>query len=398
MRVALVSGLIALIVLIAGGGVGFLFLELHNANAKLLAANKRIDTVSAEARDARKEIEGLGDYITELLDAIDEAVDANAAYAKSNEELQAALSGTQANYDSALALTIDLENRLIAAEGEVSTLNTEVAERDTRIDGFVSNIITLNAQVAERGTRIASLVNDNSRLRADYQTLVNAGGDLAQVRAEEEASQKRVDALEVEIKELQEQRKPLILSPGAVATGGFLCTGSMYPAITCTDRGTWLEKFNPEDIVVGATISFSPNCWEEEPGDVSTAHRVKEIKVENGVYYFWPRGDANREDDGCWVHQDNVDGYLIEIQKNVVPENAYLQSQVRASRVAYDNLWSRYCGHVSQSQKCYLSGGIYDIVRDALNLYNCWLRNAEESKYPGHIPNQCKPVSEAAGT
>ncbi len=388
MRVALVSGLIAFVVLVAGG-VGFLLLELNNTNAKLLAANKKIDTVSAEART---EIEGLENYITELLDTIDEAVDANAAYAKSNEELQAALSGTQANYDSAVALTIDLENRLTAAEGEVSSLNTQVAERDTRIDGFVSDIITLNAQVAERTTRIAGLVNDNSRLRTDYQALVDAGGDLEQVRAMEEASQKRADELEIEIKELQEQRKPLILTPGGVATSGFLCTGSMYPAITCMDRGTWLEEFNPEDIVVGATISFSPNCWEEEPDDISTAHRVKEIRVEDGTYYFWPRGDANREDDGCWVHQDNVEGYLIELEKDVVPENAYLQSQVRASRVAYDNLWSRHCGHVDPSGTCYLSGYIYDIVRDALNLYNCWLGNARESKYPGHIPNHCRPV------
>ena len=370
MRVAFVSGLIALVVLVVGG-VGFLLLELYNTNAKLLAANTKIDTVSAEARDARAEIEGLGNYITELLDTIDEAVDANAAYAESNEELQAALSGTQANYDSAVALTIDLENRLTASEGEVSSLN---------------------AQVAERSTRIASLVNDNSRLMEDYQELVNAGGDLEQVIAMEEASQRKVDELEIEIKELQEQRRPLILSPGAVSSGGFLCTGSMYPAITCLDRGAWLEEFNPEDIVVGATISFSPNCWEEEPDDISTAHRVKEIKVEDGIYYFWPRGDANRADDGCWVHQDNVEGYLIGIEKDVVPENAHLQSQVRAAKVAYDKLWSTHCGHVGPSGTCYLSGYIYDIVRDALNLYNCWLRNAQESRYPGHIPNHCRPV------
>ena len=391
MRVAFLSGLIALVVLVVGG-VGFLLLELNNANAELLAANRKIDTVSAEARDARTEIEGLGNYITELLDTIDEAVDANAAYAKGNEELQAALSGTQANYDSAVALTIDLENRLTAAEGEVSNLNAQVAERDTRIDGFVSDIITLNAQVAERVIRIADLANENSRLKEDYQVLVNAGGDLEQVIAMEEASQKRVDELEIEVRELQEQRRPLILSPGAVSSGGFLCTGSMYPAITCLDRGTWLEEFNPEDIVVGATISFNPNCWEEGPDGTPTAHRVKEIKVEDGTYYFWPRGDANREDDGCWVHQDNVEGYLIEIEKDVVPENAYLQSQVRAARVAYDNLWSTHCGHVGPSGTCYLSGYIYDIVRDALNLYNCWLRNAQESRYPGHIPNHCRPV------
>ena len=364
MRVEPLIGLILFVVLVAGVVV-FLFLELYNANAELPAENRKIDTVSSEVRDARAEIEGLENYITELLGTIDVAADANAAYAKSNEELQAALSGTQANYDSAVALTIDLENRLIAAEGEVSSLNAEVADRDTRIS-------SLNAEAAERIKRIASLVNDNSSLRTDYQALVNAGGDLAQVRAREEASQRRVDALEVEIQELQERRKPLILPYGAVATRGFLCTGSMYPAITCMDKGTWLRDFDPEEIVVGATISFNPNCWEEEPDDISTSHRVKEIKVEDDIYYFWPRGDANRGDDGCWVHQDNVGGYLIELKKDVVPQNAYLQSQVRAAQVAYDNLWSRYCGHVGPSERCYLSGGIYDTVQDAYELHNCW--------------------------
>ena len=63
MRVAFVSGLITLVVLVVGG-VGFLLLELYNTNAELLAANRKIDTVSAEARDARAEIEGLGNYIT----------------------------------------------------------------------------------------------------------------------------------------------------------------------------------------------------------------------------------------------------------------------------------------------------------------------------------------------
>ena len=140
--------------------------------------------------------------------------------------------------------------------------------------------------------------------------------------------------------------------------------------------------------MVGATIRFNPNCWEEQASDTFTAHRVKKIKVEKGVYYFWPKGDANPEDDGCWIHQDNVSGYLIKLEKNVVPENAYLQSQVRAASEAYENLLLRYCGH-TDAPNCTLRGDIYQITIDAYYLWRCWYGNAEESKYPGHIPNQC---------
>ena len=162
----------------------------------------------------------------------------------------------------------------------------------------------------------------------------------------------------------------------------------MDPALTCLDKATWLKDFNAEDIVVGATIGFNPNCWEDEPDDLFTAHRVMDIKIENGVYYFWPKGDANPEDDGCWVHQDNVSRYLVGVEKNAVPENAYLQSQVRAASEAYEKLLLRYCGHTI-ARNCTLRGDIYQITIDAYHLWRCWHRNAEESERPGHIPHEC---------
>ena len=298
-------------------------------------------------------------------------------------------------------LTIIQGNYDIALDSERS-LNEQLSTANASIDALTREKLDIESRSARIEAQNTTLSRDISELRTDYRELTAANGALASVRSREAATQGRIDSLETEIERLQEQRRPLILPYGAVTTSGFYCTGSMYPAITCMDEGTWLNDFNPEDIVVGATISFNPDCWEEEPDDIGTAHRVKEIKVEDGIYYFWPRGDNNREDDGCWVPEDNVSRYLTGLVKNVRPENALLQSQVVSSKVAwlladetYENLLLAYCGHTDASN-CYLYGNEYDVVidayyklRDADNFYDCWIRNALESEYPGHIPNAC---------
>ena len=430
MRIAITSGVIAFIVLIAGAGIGFLLLELNKANIALYAANADIRELEGQVAGKDTEIENLSDFI-------DEARAINAEFAARVEELQGTLAITQSNYDISLASERALQAQILADKVEMDMVVADKA----RIEAEKANIEAEKATIEARNT---NLFRDLSELRTDYRELTAANGDLASVRSREATTQSRVDSLEAEtgnleaeidsleaetgsleaevgsleaevgnletevgsleaeIERLQEQRRPLILPMGAVTTGWFYCTGSMYPAITCMDEGTWLSDFNPEDIVVGATISFDPDCWEEEPDDIGTAHRVKEIKVEDGIYYFWPRGDNNRQDDGCWVPEGNVQIYLTGLEKNVRPENAYLQSQVVDSRVAwlladetYDNLLLAYCGHTDASN-CSLHGNEYDVVidayykmRDAYRLYACWVQSALNSKYPGHIPNAC---------
>ena len=381
MRIAIAGGVIAFVVLIVGAGVGFLFLELNKTNIALSAANTDIRELEGQVTGKEAEIENLSDFITE-------AREINAELIASVEELQGTLAITQANYDIALTSERSLNEQLSTANASIDVLTREKLDIESR-----------SASIEAQNT---TLSRDLSELRTDYRELTAANGDLARVRSREAATQSRIDSLESEIEQLQEQRRPLILPFGAVTTSGFLCTGSMYPAITCMDEGTWLNDFNPEDIIVGATISFNPNCWEEEPDEISTAHRVKEIKVEDGIYYFWPRGDNNREDDGCWVPEDNVSRYLTGLVKDVRPENAHLQSQVLDSRVAwllaeetYENLLLTYCGHTDASN-CSLYGNEYDVVidayyklRDAYRLYECWVQSAKDSNYPGHIPNSC---------
>ena len=178
----------------------------------------------------------------------------------------------------------------------------------------------------------------------------------------------------------------------------------MEPKLTCLDSATWLEDFRPQDIVVGATISFQGRaCSSDFPSGVRIAHRVLDIRVVNGVYEYWPQGDANERPDGCWVPQTAVNGYIIEIHKNTRPENAMLRDNVNAARAAYVTARDAHYD-LRQANGCQRDRGTCYVDTDAqlatLNAsrqravqafdhYQCWLRNARASEYPGHIPYTC---------
>ena len=189
----------------------------------------------------------------------------------------------------------------------------------------------------------------------------------------------------------------------------------MEPAITCLDRATWLYNFNPQDIVVGSTISFlAQGCWEDAEEGGVVAHRVMAVEDRDGVYYYWPKGDNNPVPDGCWVAETDVTAYIIEIHKNVVPENAELRDAVNsawaahgaawaaheAAWAAHDAIYIRDCG----ATRCTLSShavfeeavAAYDLAMEAsialqaaYDLWQCWIGVVRDSEYPGHIPRRC---------
>ena len=202
-----------------------------------------------------------------------------------------------------------------------------------------------------------------------------------------------------EIAELHRKRQPLVIRSGM---GGFLCTGSMEPNLTCLDTVTWLSNYRPEDIIVGSTISFNPNCWEEQANGIGAAHRVLDIKVEDGIYYYWPKGDGNEVPDGCWVPHTAVDGYIIALHQNTRPENAQLRDAVNAAKAeyivaetAYLDYVEKRCGHRTPGN-CTLSSSRYvvatrlwRVLNQAYDYMQCWYKNAKDSEYPGHIPSAC---------
>lgn len=243
----------------------------------------------------------------------------------------------------------------------------------------------------------------HTNLNSQYRNLDRKHTELQQAVDTVEDLETQAGSLRTEIARLEERRRPLILSDERVR--GFYCTGSMEPKLTCLDTATWLHDFKPEEVVVGATISFqSRACWSDEPSDDKTAHRVMEIKVIDGVHYYWPKGDANEMPDGCWIPESSVNGYIIEVHKNTRPANATLRNNVNAARAAYRTARDAY-QDLRQFYGCYdftvtcvvysdfayneLSRA-YDIYEQAYdNYWNCWYRNAEDSEYPGHIPYTC---------
>ena len=67
----------------------------------------------------------------------------------------------------------------------------------------------------------------------------------------------QINGLQIEIVSLEGRRAPLIVE---TYTGTFACTGSMEPKITCLDSATWLSNFEPQHVVIGAVISFTPTA------------------------------------------------------------------------------------------------------------------------------------------
>ena len=225
---------------------------------------------------------------------------------------------------------LDRENGTLLSE------NTDLTKRVGTLDGVVNG---LEAQNEGLSTTLSSL-------------------------------EERIGELKAEIDELESRRRALLVRSEVTE---ILCTGSMEPALTCLDSVTILTNFRPEDIVVGSIISFF------EDGDTSTTpflHRILERKVENGVNYFWPQGDAADEADGYWVPEDWVEGYVTELHKNSHPENTELRNEVLAKEDEYYRTQAHYeavedevCGDISPGEICYTTDEEEDRLDSAYDAY-----------------------------
>ena len=415
----LVIGIVAVAVVVAG----YLFLMLDQANADLLETTASLQETTADLQETTIELE-----IRKALNVNLESE--NSALLSQKEGLESARSALEVSLGDALSESAGLQVDLRVA-------NAQAQEQEARYERLSSERDDLAAQHEDLGFRhsdlqvqyeklglqrddLAARHEDlgfrHSDLQAQYEKLGLQRDELAAQfedlsfrHSELQLAVGTVDdlrtkasALRDEIEELEEWRRPLILALDSAATSGFKCTGSMEPTITCLDRATFLTNFRPEDIVVGATISFNPNCWEDGASGRGAAHRVADIELRGGIYHYWPKGDASDEPDGCWIPQTSVRGYIIEIHKNAVPENAELRDQVNAARAAfvaareaYRDLLEGYCGS-RDPDWCYLDprpyaevDEAYERTLEAQKHWRCWYENAGKSEYPGHIPHEC---------
>ena len=106
------------------------------------------------------------------------------------------------------------------------------------------------------------------------------------------------------------------------------CTGSMEPFITCLDHALYRPYPAADAIRVGSVISFT-SCKLR-----GVIHRVVQIREVAGKRYYQTKGDANDQADHCWVQYEDIDALIIRVERNMVPENAWLRDQVNAAHAA----------------------------------------------------------------
>lgn len=348
------------------------------------------------------------------------------------------------SHQEAVNTALTQTNDVLLAE----TVSVATARNDAIVRGNALNVelVVLSEQYTQLGSEHNVLTAEHDKLQSAHGTLmarhenlteehVTLGDDykvLDQRLQDLEWSMERVDWLENRISTLETELQPLLLSVNSRKKTGFRCTGSMEPTITCLDEATWAPPDTPERIVVGTTISFDPSCWEDAPNGIGTAHRVIDIKIENGETFYWPKGDSNREADGCWVPFSNVDRYIVELHKDVRPENRWLRDKVNAARAAryeardkrdaaraaweqvkaeYHEAIERYCGAGVRPGDCRLPSPDYDIVKGIYNRletlrieytlaiaaykrayehWQCWNGIAKKAK-PGQLIVPCPP-------
>ena len=376
---------------------GFLAVQLADAEADL--RDER-----AAVRDATDSLAETRTALAASNRALAAERDTAAALREDNAALRRDIAGLEVNADAVLGYLYDsmtehgaMTDELGDAEADGLALQGELDAAEARIAALSGEKTGLEGRLAEMTQRLAARAAAYSTLDGDHRRLVNAVDAVEDLET-------RAGELRVEVAALEERRRPLLLARRHERVEGFLCTGSMEPKITCLDTATWATVFSPDEIVKGAVISFSNRaCWPDATAGRS-AHRVVDTYLEDGVLHYWPKGDAHDHADGCWVPSTAVHGYIIELHKDTVPENAALRDNVnaanaayRAAREAYVDVIEQYCGH-REPERCSVSLAnplgrrAQELLRRSLEAYehyNCWYNNAVASQYPGHIPYEC---------
>ncbi len=408
-KLLLGSAIVAVVGVLAAA-VAITWVRLDDTTTELqltkesLAAQERLNgSLRDTNEDLRRQISGLESDIAGLEDDIDGLEDNVSLLEVGKATLELTVQGLEsANTE----LTEERDDAIAIGDAlllDKEHLTTDLAVARTNNENLLATNAGLHSDLSDARVENDNLQASNLELsgdlnaaRMEYRALQDAVGTVEEL-------QSTADEVRGEIIELEETLRPLVLSWDSREAGGFFCTGSMEPTLGCLDSVTWINEFDPSVIVEGTLISFNPNCWEThaDKDDRRTAHRVIDIRVEDGVYHFWPRGDGNEEDDGCWVPHGNVESYAVEFFPNTKPENASLRLAVlnardayRAVRDEYRALYLQYCGFpATDGRICTLPDHQYrevdrlwDEVTAAVTTYDCWYDVAERSDRPGHIP------------
>ena len=389
-----IAGLVILVVMLTGTKNDLKSTQVHLDEATRIQLHTQglLDQTATTLQDTQTTLSTTETLLATTRDTLD---DTSLSLAHTETTLAAtedALESSQGRESALQEANVILSGDLMETTDRLENVIHLNAQKQSTLNRTSLQVAALTVESEGLALEKAELETDLETAESNYRVLEASAGTYTMLEAQAEA-------LESDIAALHEERAPLIIASG---DSEFACTGSMEPNLTCLDTATELYNYRPQDVVIGTIIAFNPNCWEQgEPEPTGALHRVIDIKQENGTYYYWPRGDGNTEDDGCWVPDTNVISYIIEVQKNTLPENAALRDGVNAAEAAlneaenaYLELREKVC---PMTGPCTVPTHTYNQLQAlrapylaAYDLYwNCWFRNAEESEYPGHIPYSC---------
>ena len=336
----------------------------------------------------------------------------------------AALGQTQADLGAERLTRNQLQEDKTALVSENASVTGSLQSANTENITLTADLTAAVAREASLTSDLATETSAHTRTRAALSSLEAEHQELTRTANEYISLYSEVEALRSEIASLQEQRWPLLLR---TKRDGLACTGSMEPKLTCLDEVTILRNYAPRDITVGTIVVFQgeQECaqwhhlgWSfgQELRTCVQYHRPQIIHhfLEIGSHSYLIKGDSNRESDG-WIAVDDVLGYVIQVHRNVHPENTTLRNAINAAKARldateqalevaearYEARTNEYCGvnvgcrvyYYDESDPIYIAFQQYEQAymhfKNAFDTYGCWYKNAEDSLYPGHIPRSC---------
>gem|GEM_PF-2801103 len=306
---------------------------------------------------------------------------------------QADLRNNQVALTNVETKLLDTERKLSITDMQLDLTEVELRTNQGKLDSMTMELELTKVDLRTNQGKLDSMTMELELTKVDLRTnqgkLDSTARELSATKGELTTLgqtiklignlEERIKSFNSELKVLEARRLVLIPKTKDVI---FLCTGSMDPKITCMDTAEYLTNFKPEDVIRGTIISFISTC--DLSGD-RISHRVIDIKIEGGEYFYRTKGDNNSEDDGCWIPSKAVAGYMISLTKgsDSVMEGLLsyvwsLETKAKSLKVNlatldksityYDgeynrllSMYSAYCPYVNII--CILPSGSYQIAR-----------------------------------
>lgn len=159
----------------------------------------------------------------------------------------------------------------------------------------------------------AALAALNAQIGQASVALLQVNGQIAQVKAER-------DALQSAMRDSANWRTVLALTGRSFYQGVIGCTGSMRPAVYCSDLEFNLVLAGSDTLSVGEIVTFRrPESGCVFPNDLAgpfTMHRIIEVLPDG----FRTKGDANGGRDICTVPRSAVLSKVVAVVPGMYPE------------------------------------------------------------------------------